>query len=144
MTGAESKTYSVWDETGEDTIEAASAEEAAEAFARGGDYGVIDTTVWVNVTTEDPNGDVSHHKVALHPQEPKCTEGAHVWGELSARGNDGGVIQRETCEHCGLVRIEDTWARDTQDGTEGLYGITYETVGAWDDADEDDASEAWL
>jgi hypothetical protein len=126
-------------------------EEAAQDYVNDGSWGDVASTTWVNVyvwaryTVGDVSvdeDDRSHHKIALNPDEPECSEGSHDWrspycllGGLEENpgvwGNAGGVIVKEVCIHCGCKRIRDTWAQDREDGTQGLDSVEYEE-GAYD------------
>lgn len=114
----------------------------ARAWVDPADYGEVNETFWVGVmllkgwvkefSRDRHIGDV---RVAVEPQEPKCTHPAHDW--LSPRflggipenpgvwGNGGGVIRTECCSHCGRYRVTDTWATDRGTGRQGLTAISY-------------------
>lgn len=143
-------TYYCWDDSCGDrvAIEAETAEDAAQEYVDGGEWGEEDHTRWVTVSVEDEAGTVETHRIALEPTEPDCAEGeSHDWqsplsvvGGIAENpgvwGHGGGVILREVCAHCGIYRSTDTWATDSADGTQGLRSVRYE--------DADERSSAWV
>ena len=42
--------------------------------------------------------------------------GMHTWGDVVTKGNGGGVIVIEMCNHCQCKRITDTWYQRPTDG----------------------------
>jgi len=130
--------FQVSDEGNTRTIEADSAREAAEEFAgTWDDWGSCERkTLWINVyvieLAEDgePNeGTGEHVKVTLEPPEGQCDGalyGMHDWQEDGdPRGSGGGVVYSDTCAHCGLRRITNTWDYDPEDGRQGLTSVEY-------------------
>jgi len=131
---------------------APTAAEAAEVFVNSGNWPAHDKTTWHHVRVwplgKDRGSDhAEDHTVTLHPVEPACSCGPHVWcaphevvGGLKenpgVQGHGGGVVIREVCQHCGVYRITDTWAQDPATGEQGLESIRYEEA--------DEASEAWV
>lgn len=124
--------------------EAASAEEAlqeAKSNVDASNYDVT-STCWVRVEVvadedEDYYEERASAKVALHPDEPECSESEHDWqspheilGGLAENpgvwGSGGGVVIHEVCMHCGCERVTDTWAQDPVDGEQGLRSVEYE------------------
>lgn len=89
------------------------------------------TTVWVS--HEADGVDECRRVVVVHPEEPDCSADAHEWEDDGVRANAGGVIVRETCAHCGVSRITDTWAQRPDTGEEGLTSVHYEAADANDE-----------
>ena len=132
--------------------------EEAREWARGGDYGEIESTIWVDVYVSqetdrgyDPNRGSDEETcvtVAIDPDEPACAEGRkHDWrapysvlGGLEdnpgVRGHGGGVICKTVCAHCGAYKIEDSWAQRPDNGEQGLESVRYEEA--------DDDSLEWV
>lgn len=113
--------YTVWDESGfEVEIGAISAQEAADEYIDGGDYGTIETGEWSarhHVWARDQEGGVMFRPVIVDPPEPPCThERGHRWSEGEPRGHGGGVILRRVCSRCGITWTTDTWHPDRQSG----------------------------
>jgi len=72
--------------------------------------------------------------IVLEPEEPKCShEDGHDWVEIGLQGHGGGVIIRERCEHCGLVRVTDTWAQNPSNGEQGFTSVEYDREEALED-----------
>ncbi len=127
-----------------ETIEADSLEEAIQAtedWARDGDWGHNDTTIWVHavLVETDADGDTIHRiKVQIDPDEPRCEDGQeHDWqspldivGGIKENpgvwGHGGGVTIQEVCLHCGCGKLTDTWAQDPETGEQGLNSVTYQ------------------
>lgn len=128
-------------------IECGTAEEAAQEYVDGGDWGEIEETCWITVYVWrdgiDEDGDVvkvdrGSHKITLQPEEPECSEGeGHDWqspyeavGGIKENpgvwGHGGGVIINECCVRCGCGKQTNTWAQDSEDGEEGLESVSYE------------------
>lgn len=96
--------------------------DAAREYVADGDY----DTGWVRVyvwrqTYLGERVEESAYLIGLPVTEPDCDRGhEHSWEHDSVRGHGGGVICRETCARCGVVRVTDTWATDPGTGTQGL------------------------
>lgn len=117
-----------------------SAIEETRDRLRDGDWPVENKTLYVEAWIDDPDDDSHHLEVAIHPEEPECTESEHDWqsphellGGLEENpgvwGHGGGVIMTEVCAHCGMYRVKDTW--DQSQGPEPVETIEYR------EADED-------
>lgn len=136
-------------------IEAESAEEAAQEYVDGGDWGNGSETVWIDVyvTPVDDDGEAIDDEreritITLDAEEPECEDGEeHDWrspysvlGGLEENpgvwGHGGGVIITEVCAHCGRYRVTDTWAQNPGTGEQGLESVEYR--------DADEYSLAWL
>lgn len=140
--------YTCSDEGGSAVIEADSAQEAAQEYVDGGDWGEITTTQWVSVWVKEGDEDYGTIKIAIDPTEPDCIDGnEHVWrspysvvGGIKENpgvwGHGGGVRTKCICLHCGTYLHGDTWGQDQSDGEQGLATISYS------EADSD--SIAWL
>lgn len=121
-------------------IDALTAEDAAEEYVAGVDWGGGRKTVWVTVEVtpidcdEEETQDIT---VTIPATEPDCHESSwHEWcsphdllGGCAENpgvwGHGGGIIMREVCAHCGIYRITDTWARDPETGRLGLESVEY-------------------
>lgn len=120
--------YLVGDQySGQESIRAASAEEAIDKYLDGGNWTPDEGgTVWYTITACDRDGERAERKVAFDPPEPQCTDGhSHDWASPRVSGHGGGVIIREACAHCGLHKYTDTWATDPSDGEQGLTSVEY-------------------
>lgn len=106
-------------------IEAESAEEAAQEYVDGGDWGDGRETSWVTVYVTDEDGDCVRIKIAVEPDEPDCDEEEHEWkspyelvGGLKENpgvfGSGGGVKITEVCIRCGCGKHTDTWAESVK------------------------------
>jgi len=117
------------------------AREAADSWARGGDYDV-ESTIWVDVAIVSPTGEIEETvTIAIDPDEPSCagrreSHREHDWqspieivGGISENpgvwGHGGGVTIREVCMRCGCGRFTDTWAQRPDTGEQGLTSISY-------------------
>jgi len=140
-------TYLVWDTDFSHAIEITedSAKEAAEEYVHDGDWsGAGQTsTIYINVHVaeksdvdeDDDEGDYDskNYKIAVDPDspEPDAEWQSPHWavGGLEENpgvcGNGGGVVITEVCLASGCAKITDTWAKDSQDGEEGLESIKY-------------------
>lgn len=120
-------------------IDAETAEEAAQEYVDGGDWGYATKTFWVTVhVVKDGEEDGESHKVEVEPSVPKCSaRQGHQWetphevvGGLRENpgvfGHGGGVTMTEVCAHCGCRKVTDTWAQDPVDGQQGLRSVSYE------------------
>jgi hypothetical protein len=136
-------------------INAPTAEDAAQEYVDGGDWGDNQTkTFWVRVyTTPVRRGKLveeerERHTITVDPSPPECAEGEdeHDWRQSytlfggleqnpGVRGHGGGVVIQEACAHCGAVKITDTWAQNPETGEQGLTSIEY--------VDADDETRAW-
>lgn len=118
--------YRCDDGSGEQDIEADSAQEAAEQYARECDYEIDRRSIFVVVNTEDFEGDTDSFTVVLDPEEPECEEGyTHDWRRTAVQGNGGGTLTSEECRWCGAQRTSNTWATNPSDGTQGHRTIEY-------------------
>jgi hypothetical protein len=132
---------------------------AAQEYVDRGYYGEINKTTWVNVRTwrelryvvdgktQKFEYDEKTHTIAIHPDEPYCTESDHDWhsphkvvggikSNPGVQGHGGGVLITEVCVHCGCYRVMDTWAQNPETGEQGLESVEY--------LDADDQSLAWI
>lgn len=115
--------------------------QAAISYVNTGDWGPIDHTIWIAVhvwqlDAYDERCNEESHKIAIDPEEPKCTKSQHDWqspewlGGLKENpgvwGHGAGIKTTEVCIHCGCARYIDTWATDENDGTQGHTSISYE------------------
>ena len=66
-----------------------------------------------------------NHKITVEPEEPRCTEFDHDWKSSGVYGHGGGVVEKERCSHCGMIRISDSWDQDPVDGEQGLRSVEY-------------------
>lgn len=135
--------FRCWDDSGtEIDIEAPNADEAAQEYVDGGDWGEQSKTWWCSVTTVElvegePDDDTREsHTIAVEPDEPKCSAGEHDWrspfaivGGIKENpgvfGHGGGVNIHEVCVHCGCGRVTDTWAQNPVNGEQGLRSVEY-------------------
>jgi hypothetical protein len=130
----------------------------AREWAREGDYGEIESTIWVDVyvsqetdqnyDSERGSDEETRVTLSIDPEEPDCAEGhEHDWktpysvlGGLKenpgVQGHGGGAICKEVCAHCGVYKITDTWAQRPDNGEQGLRSVSYEEA--------DDDSLAWI
>lgn len=145
------------DESGHrEEIEAETAQEAAEEYVSGGEWGSEPRTRWATVTVwnaADEDSFPVRCKVEIPATAPRCVDkGAHRF-EAPHRlvggceenpgifGSGGGVRIHEVCVRCGCGRVIDTWAHDPTDGEEGLTSETFEP-GAYDIDNDENAAEA--
>ena len=129
------------------------AEEAAEEYVSGGDWGEENETKWIDVRTWqdglDEDGDTvrvgaEKHTITIEATEPECLDGdEHVWntphsilGGLKENpgcwGHGGGVICHEVCMRCGCQKTTDSWAQNPSNGQQGLRSTEY-TEGKYTD-----------
>lgn len=135
------------DGNAEITIEASTAQQAAQEYVSGGTWDTSEETDWITVWAWregiDSDGDLVHvgqekHTVTLDPEVPKCSDGTreHKWetpheilGGLKENpgvwGHGGGIVMTEVCMRCGCAKITDTWAQDSH-GRQGLTKASYE------------------
>lgn len=134
-------TYFCDDGNCEVEIEAETAQEAAEEYVSGGDWGEQSSTNFHSISVREEGHeewDSETITVALDPAEPDCVEGRdeHSWVtpiELvggckenpGVWGSGGGVKGTEICEHCGTKHHFDTWVNNPCDGSEGHTGHSY-------------------
>lgn len=91
-------------------ITAPTAEEAAQEYVEGGDWGETLQTTWITVYVYDVKDPycISTHKIQIDPVEPRCTGEGHNWespfeivnGDRSnpgVFGSGGGVRIHEVC-----------------------------------------------
>lgn len=128
-------------------IEADDAEDAAQEYVDGGDWGDGSETVFVTVTAWrdgiDSDGkkcriDESSHTITIDPTEPECEDGEdHDWqsplalvGGIESNpgvfGKGGGALICEACMRCGCGKTTDTWAQNPSNGQQGLTSVSYE------------------
>lgn len=121
-------------------IIASSLEEAAELASdmlRDADYNDLESTIWPEADVWDnvDSDNTKRVRVTVDPAEPKCTREhrsdalEHEWEQVYCRGNGGGVIVHESCEHCGKRRITNTWATNPANGTQGHDSVSYDDGG---------------
>lgn len=94
----------------------------------GDGWNEVESTLWVDVEIRDVDGDVRRvMTVAVHPDAPACDNGRleHAWRDTGLQGHGGGVIYRERCKHCGVMRVTDTWATRPDNGMQGLRSVRY-------------------
>ena len=88
--------------------------------------------VTMTVTLEDPEEGVID-SVTLEQTlgtHPDCDGPAgHDWSHDSTWGHGGGVIVTETCRHCGLQKVTDSWDQDWTGTGEPVDTITYSEAG---------------
>lgn len=125
------KLWEVTDGNGNIEVMAASDGEAAQIWVQTGDYPDHPETWWIHLAVRraykrKKRGDFSSVSVEVPPDEPECTESKHKWVDEQTRCNGGGVIITDTCEHCGVKRIINTWAQDRETGSQGLTSVRYE------------------
>jgi hypothetical protein len=138
-------TYIYREDSGYDERFDAPGDDAAEHFARellrDGDWGQqhADKTFTVRASvarivpedSEDREDDwiIEDWRtvtVTFQPAEPPCPgRDGHDWQDGTPRGSGGGVIYTDTCAHCGLRRITDTWDTDPATG-DVMQTIAYE------------------
>jgi hypothetical protein len=127
-------------------IEASNPKEAAEKYVDGGDWGINTKTSWVRIYVwggwrKEKNvimhGLHSNHKkyigsyrIEIEPDVIKCySERGHRWADDGPHcrtwGNGGGVISKEICPRCGLIRISNSWDYDPSTGEQGLISEEY-------------------
>mgnify|MGYP001319044007 FL=1 len=122
-------TYVMRDESGDTELDATTLAEArkeARQILRDGDWDVSQGTIWVDAHIVHRDEVVDTVTVALDPPEPDCVESEHKWKDTGMRGNGGGLLYAETCEHCGCVKRTDTWAQRSDTGQQGLRSVSYE------------------
>lgn len=135
--------FRVSDEGSSDILTADSAQEAAEEWVEGGDWGDGSSTTWVNVTVHevdgqgnDVDGTREHITITIEPTEPTCPAGSHDWKSPHAIvgglvenpgvwGHRGGVKTLEICMVCGCSKRTDTWAQNPSTGEQGLTEVAY-------------------
>jgi len=107
-------TYFCDDGNAEITIEADSAQDAAQEYVDDGEWNFGDnrSTAWVTVMVwEDvEDADVQSITIEIEPPEPDCDNGTdteHEWeDDGEPRGDDnGGIASNETCKWCGLRKV---------------------------------------
>lgn len=128
------------DEGGSEVVLADDDDAAVDALGEWlmeGDYGVVDHTIWVDGRVKREWGDWEEQiTIQIDPDEPACEEGhEHSWQESGPYSHGGGVIYRDRCRHCGVVRVTDTWAQRPDTGEQGLRSVRYER---YDDDDDED------
>lgn len=146
----EKKLWLCADEGGTMEIKAETAQDAAQEYVDGGEWGEGPTWVDVQVAPyveDQDDAEWDRITIQIDAEEPDCEDGReHDWqspyevlGGIRENpgvwGNGGGVVIREVCACCGRYRIHDTWAQRPDTGEQGLETIAYE--------DADEASTAW-
>ena len=117
-----------WDQTME--VEAETAEKAVEKAWEeiGPDFEPAENTYWADITAFDPEDKTDSCSLVtqIDPVEPDCEhpEG-HNWIYDTARGHGGGVITWETCSHCGVQQVTDTWGQRPDTGEQGFTTVEY-------------------
>lgn len=125
-------------------IEADSAQEAAQEYVDGGDWGDGLKTFWVDVwvtpASENHGFDAAGCEritITAHPDEPDCPHPAgHLWarpwellGGLKENpgvwGQGGGVVGEDVCLLCGCSKHWTNWATRPDTGQEGLESVEY-------------------
>jgi hypothetical protein len=116
--------------------------EEAEDMIKDGDYGKLESTIWVDygIVEYDDEGEldtVYDGTVALDPTEPTCADGYdHDWvsplwlfGGVEENpgvfAHGGGVVIYEACRHCGTEKVIDSWAQRPDTGEQGLRSVEY-------------------
>lgn len=118
--------------------DADSAEDAAQEYVDDGDWGddsagCYTIYTWpgyyVGEAYVEDREDRDSHNIVVDPDEPDCDDGhEHDWctphavlgGIKSNPGcwaHGGGVIAKEICRHCGLLKTTDTYATNPSNGT---------------------------
>ncbi len=150
-------TYRCTDGNADVDIEAESAEDAAQEYVDGGEWGMDEEgakTTWIDVwcTPLDEDGEPDEDErekvtITLQPTEPECSsEDGHDWqspievvGGIEENpgvwGKGGGVTITEVCSHCGCYRDTDTWAQRPDTGEQGLRSVSYRAA--------DEQSSTW-
>jgi len=140
--------YNCTDGNADVEIEAETAQQAAQEYADGGDWGDYESTIWIDVQVADECGEIEQITIALDPPEPKCSEPTgHDWrspysvvGGIKDNpgvwGHGGGVVITSVCKHCGCYVINDTWAQNPDNGEQGLKSTQYK--------ESDEESLAWV
>jgi hypothetical protein len=140
-------TWAADDGNAEIEIETDSAQEAAEEYVEGGEWGERNETGWVTVWTWrygiDEAGDIVHvdreaHTVTIEAIEPACLKGEehHEWDDPieivggckespGVEGHGGGVRIHEVCMKCGCGKVIDTWAQNPETGEQGLHSVEF-------------------
>jgi hypothetical protein len=99
----------------------------------------VEETFWTWVSAECMlTGEADGMSIATDPDEPECADygASHDWcspysvlggdrDNPGVRGNRGGVIITTVCSHCGTYCVNDTWARNPENGEEGLESVEY-------------------
>lgn len=119
--------------------DAAAAVAYCEEWLSAGEWGDIDSTIWVRGWVEDLSGEILDHvRVTIDPDEPDCSsDGGHDWrsdfavvggckSNPGVWGSGGGIRYVEACHHCGCAKSTDTWAQDPETGEQGLTSVSYE------------------
>lgn len=120
--------FEVWDESGHaETLEADSAEEAAQGYVDGGDWPETRATRWHDVWTQRAGEAVERHIIEVSPTPPECSDGSlrHDWQASEPIRNGGGVVLWEKCATCGATSRTNTWAMRLDTGEQGLFEIRY-------------------
>lgn len=128
-----------------------SAEEAAQEYVDGGDWGDdpgetrwIRVDVWRVAVGIDSDGNLVEARVdedavtvTIEPPVPDCEDGEeHDWasdhdvvGGIEENpgvwGSGGGVRMVRHCRRCGCGEHTDTWATDPNTGEQGLTSVRY-------------------
>lgn len=130
------------DGNAEITVQADTAQEAAQEYVDGGNWPKVEETDWIRVwvwrEVDGERVDEERITVRLDPKEPECSDDeGHDWhapheivGGIKENpgvwGHGGGVIFHEVCRRCGCGRTTDTWAQDLATGQQGLESVKYE------------------
>jgi hypothetical protein len=121
------KRYTIWIDETAFRVRTAKPKKAARELVQAGDYGKLESTCWVDARITARGVDYELRSIAVDPGEPECdSEHEHDWHETGVQGHGGGVMVYETCRHCGVERVTDTWAQRPDTGEQGLLSISYE------------------
>lgn len=113
--------------------------EAAQQFVNDGYWGEVESTLFLdipvktiyrfaNVEVEDERS-ATTIRVEVEPEAPPCSSAYHDFQEskniVSPIANGGGLIYKDACTHCGIIREINTWATDPNSGTQGEASVRY-------------------
>lgn len=132
-------TYTCWDDSGvRMEIDAATAKEAAEEYAKDSGLEPASRTRWAHVWASLGDDDAESFRIDIDAEIPVCVldGNGHVWsspieivGGIKENpgvfGKGGGVLINEVCQICGCGRVTDTWACDPNNGERGLAAVEY-------------------
>ena len=96
------------------TIADARAAVRDPSWSHGYDSDTTEATWWVDydiieIIDGAPEDDVVDTvTIAIHPEEPPCTEPEHAWQDGQPYGDGAGVRYTDTCTHCGLERVTES------------------------------------
>lgn len=106
---------------------AESAQEAAQFYVDSGDWGEARKTRYFTILCwQDGRKDEAESiTITQDPDVPACVTPQHKWQEIAVRGQGGGVLVTEECQHCPWQRITNTWDYNPENGEQGLLSIEY-------------------